>query len=241
MCMLTYLPPGIAPDTSALLTGGLCNPDGHGWAIAVPGHSKILTGKSLDLHEAITQFTRARSQAPGTHALFHSRLATHGPTTMHNCHPFPISRDPRVVLAHNGVLPTEMWPATGDNRSDTRILADDHFRRRWPSLDRHPAQSHLASWAGASNRLVILSVHPGHRQRAYLINAGAGEWDPETGIWYSNSDYRNRWADECGAERVCPCCGHTGPGHNGYCTACGMCWDCGGTASRCICFRLPIH
>jgi glutamine amidotransferase len=108
MCLLTYLPAGVQPDTDALLTGALVNADGHGFAIVAGRRlDRLIVQRGLDGEAVIDAFIAARLQHPQGPALFHSRLATHGDTTLDNCHPFTLGGDTRTVLAHNGVLPAE--------------------------------------------------------------------------------------------------------------------------------------
>jgi predicted glutamine amidotransferase len=99
---------GVQPDTDALLTGALVNADGHGFAIVAGRRlDRLIVQRGLDGEAVIDAFIAARLQHPQGPALFHSRLATHGDTTLDNCHPFTLGGDTRTVLAHNGVLPAE--------------------------------------------------------------------------------------------------------------------------------------
>lgn len=189
MCILSFLPSGVMPDLEGLRNGGLNNPDGHGWAIASPEYDHILTGHSLNLIDALEEFAEYRDKYPEGPALFHSRWATHGSVSTENCHPFYVDHDKRTVLAHNGVLPIDAHPRKGDDRSDTRILADDLLPGRYAKLDRRSTRKSLATWAGKGNKLLILTVNPEYRRNAYLVNAGAGEWDQASGIWHSNSSW----------------------------------------------------
>ena len=186
MCMLSYLPTGVGFDFDSLFNGGLSNPDGHGWAIATS--KTILVGKSLDLCEALTTFEEARKKHLDGPALFHSRWATHGPVTTANVHPFFVGgQHGQTVVAHNGVLSST--PKKGDKRSDTRVFADDILSTRYRRLDKATAFQAMTDWAGPWNKLVILTVNPRYRHRAYLVNQHKGIWQASTGIWHSNYDY----------------------------------------------------
>ena len=103
MCLLTFLPAAVMPDLTALTNGAWINEDGHGFAIVTT--DGLLVHRGMDAHEVIDAFANARGQHPSGPALFHSRLATHGDTTVDNCHPFPVGGDDRTVIAHNGILP----------------------------------------------------------------------------------------------------------------------------------------
>lgn len=210
MCLLTYFPAGVLPDADALRCGAQCNNDGHGFGIVVPGQDEILVFKSMNPAEAIDEFVRLRTQYPDGPALFHSRLTTHGNTSVDNCHPFVVNGDPRTVVAHNGILPHDAHPKkigttvinkvgkdnvpyqviTGvyDDRSDTRILADDLLMTRWSNLDSRHARKRLTRWLGRSNKILVLTTDPAYRRNAYLFNSELGEW--VGGVWYSNSSFR---------------------------------------------------
>lgn len=189
MCILHYVPDNIAPDRDALRNGALNNPDGHGWAIASPEFEHVLVGHSLSMNEAISDFMDMRSVYMDGPALFHSRWATHGSVKEENCHPFYVANDKRTVLAHNGILPADAHPVKGDDRSDTRILADELLTERYAKLDRKGTRRALATWAGRGNKLLILTNDPKYRRNVYLVNAAAGTWDNETGMWHSNTSY----------------------------------------------------
>jgi glutamine amidotransferase len=146
MCILSYFPPGTPVDGDALFNGGISNPHGHGWAIATT--NSIVTGKSLDLLEALDEFTEVRDRHREGPALFHSRWATHGSVGLANVHPFYVGRSRMTVVAHNGILPASAHPEDGDDRSDTRKFAEDlswQYRR----LDRESVRRALSLWCGS--------------------------------------------------------------------------------------------
>lgn len=242
MCILSYLPPNTDVDTEGLFNGGLANPHGHGWAI-VAGKA-IVMGKSLELSEALDEFIAAREQHPAGPALFHSRWATHGSVSTDNVHPFLVGRSPLTVVAHNGILPKSAHPAKGDDRSDTRLFADEILPSRYRRLDRVNVQRALANWCGKFNKLVILTVDPRYRRSAYIVNEGVGEWDTKTGIWHSNGDYLRGgyWdGEDYGRVRTlgyeeCALCEARMVGEDGYCEACSGCQDCYEEITECLCW-----
>ncbi|WP_280463152.1 class II glutamine amidotransferase [Nocardia carnea] len=232
MCILTFIKPGITPDTDLLLRGALVNPDGHGYALHAG--DQILTGHSLDAPELIAEFTKLRTRHPDGPALFHSRLATHGVEDLSNCHPFAVGGDERTVLAHNGILPKNVHPAKGDPRSDTRIAAEDFLPRRpFGSLDSWAGRERLERWLGR-DKLVLLTVDPTYKHPAYIFNENRGHW--VEGSWYSNDTYRWRlWLDEAG----CEACGEYEPDKFGpHCPTCGHCEECRRPFPKCVCADL---
>jgi glutamine amidotransferase len=185
MCLLTFFPEDIQPLTRELYQGAIVNDDGHGWAI-VDG-DQIHSGRYMNAHQAIETFEAARRLHPGGPALFHSRWGTHGVTDVTNVHPFPVDRDPRTLIAHNGVLPRDVHPRKGDPRSDTRILADS-IGGRFGSLRRRLVRIRLQKWMNTGNKIVVLTVNPRYRANHFILNEDQGIWTKD-GIWYSNDGY----------------------------------------------------
>ncbi|MFF5037350.1 class II glutamine amidotransferase domain-containing protein [Nocardia salmonicida] len=181
MCILTFIKPSIVADYDALAAGAEANPHGHGWA--VHAGDRLVIGHGLDPKITITEFAQARMLFPDGPALFHSRFATHGKQTTANCHPFAIGGDKRSVLAHNGILPEHVHPLPGDDRSDTRIAAED-FLPRLPfgSLDSWTGRTRFERWLD-TDKAVILTVDPAFKHPAYIFNEQRGHW--RDGCWYS--------------------------------------------------------
>ena len=186
MCLLAFYSPGAQPDAAALSRAATRNPDGFGWAIVVG--DEILTHRTLSASDGVSSFVEFRAMFPDGPALWHARFTTHGTTDVTNVHPFPVGGDPRVVVAHNGVLPVTPM---GD-RSDTHQFAADMLRLT--DLENDGALYWLANWAHGS-KLVVLSVHPDSSRQWWIVNEELGHWsDREPGVWYSNEGYREQVA-----------------------------------------------
>ncbi|MFI9504193.1 hypothetical protein [Nocardia sp. NPDC052566] len=236
MCILTFVKPGISPDLDALRGGAVANPHGHGYAIHT-GHT-VMVGRGLDADAVITEFASLRERYPDGPALFHSRLATHGPRSVDNCHPFRLGGDARTVLAHNGILPENVHPAAGDLRSDTRIAAEE-FLPSGPfgSLDSWAGREQLERWLG-TDKMVLLTVDPAYKHPAYLFNERHGHWDQ--GSWYSNRSYLSEtWATAGYTWMFCDDCGEFNDNSEGpHCWVCGFCADCSRRFPKCVCPEL---
>lgn len=247
MCLLSFLPAGVLPDTDALANGALYNPDGHGYAIVTGG--ELLIGRGMDPVEVIVEFERHRRHHPDGPALFHSRFGTHGSIDVDNCHPFFLGHDQRTVIAHNGVLPNTVHPHKGDDRSDTRIAAED-FLPRFGALSSRRNRQQLQRWMTPDNKIVILTVDRRFRDRAYILNEASGLWQDR--IWYSNDGFlpprRGRlwrfdedsrgvpWWDEDMPLERCPLCSSIVDFSDGDCGLCGLCFDCGEEPADCFCY-----
>ena len=182
MCLLSCYLPGARGDRAALECAARRNPDGFGWAM-IAG-DEIVTYRTLDPVEGVESFLEFRELYLDGHALWHSRLTTHGTTSLDNVHPFIVGNDERVVAAHNGVLPLDPT----DGRSDTRVFAEDMMSAHY--LDDSTVMEWVGGWAGRS-KLAFLSVHPATRASLYIVNEHLGHWSSDArGVWYSNDSYR---------------------------------------------------
>jgi len=205
MCLLTFFPPFAEVNTERLECGARCNPHGHGFAI-VTADGQVIVDHAMRPDELIERFAKLREQYPDSHALFHSRITTHGSTNLANCHPFQVigPRGGQTILAHNGILPTDCQPKGKDSRSDTRILAEDMLWKRWGKyrlaplgsrkprftkrwLDSPEVRKSIEKWLGTGSKVLVLTTNPRLAKTAYLFNERLGDW--VDGVWYSNSSY----------------------------------------------------
>jgi hypothetical protein len=181
MCLLTFMNEYTTADIDQLTVGAANNPDGFGFAIHAG--TSIVRGNGLKYNQVLDEFLKQRAIHSGP-ALFHSRITTHGGTTIDNCHPFQLGKDTLSVMAHNGMLPI---PSTG-GRSDTRILAEDMLPS-WGGasiLNSKKQRKKLAKFA-AGSKLVFLSANPDVQNNHYIINENLGHW--VDGVWWSNNSY----------------------------------------------------
>lgn len=263
MCMLTYYPAEIQPNTEALLNGAKQNDDGHGYAIVVPATDKskarLIIRHSMDGPTLIDQFAKDRAKYPHGPALFHSRWGTSGIKGTFNCHPFTVGGDGLTIVAHNGVLPGDMQPSKDDKRCDTRMAADQIFSQNYGHLSGRKARKRLGRAIGTYNKLVILTVNPDYGQHSYIINEASGIWETD-GIWYSNHDYLGRksswvpaayaygwdiddWDDvepstPTSDNNDCPLCKSKNSVNmlSEICEMCDSCMDCMEQVRDCLCY-----
>lgn len=188
MCMITYIPGGVAIPWIGIYNGATWNEDGQGWACATP--DGIFMGKSFSVDDSLDALYEVRRQYPSCPALFHSRWATHGELSDRNIHPFFVGKRQDTVLAHNGILPTAFHPKGKNWRSDTNIFAQ-WLGRHENILSRRGRQV-IGEMIGSYNKLVILTNSPVYdKPRGFIVNAKAGDWDE--GCWFSNYDYCTSW------------------------------------------------
>jgi len=252
MCMLCLVPPYVIPSREKLENSALNNPHGFGFAIVIPSENRIHAERTMNADTSINRFIEMRSKYLEGYALWHARLATHGSTTVDNCHPFKVGGDERTYLAHNGILP--IIEPTGDMRSDTRIFAEDLLPAIGgvSALDNVQVMNLIEDFTSGS-KVAILTVDTRAQWQAYLIHENKGTKD-STGTWWSNDscylptssarswysvkpiDFGvNDTGDYC---MVCDTAVEIGYDSDpNYCETCSSCYSCYCRKGDCLCYQ----
>ena len=265
MCMLCVVPPNVIPSREKLENSALNNPHGFGFAIVIPSEKRIHAERTMNADTSINRFLKMRSLHPEGYAMWHARLATHGTTTVDNCHPFRVGGDRKTYLAHNGILP--IIEPTGDTRSDTRIFAEDLLPAIGgvASLDNQQVVNLMEDFTTGS-KVAILTVDPRAKYQCYLLHEEKG-WYDDSKVWWSNdscylpvysykADYDNKWYsskpldlltrhDEHEMFYECHVCDliideeqlfESGLGDD-FCPQCGSCYSCNTYMTDCLCYK----
>ena len=261
MCMLCVVPPNVIPSREKLENSALNNPHGFGFAIAIPSEKRIHVERTMNADTSINRFIEMRGKYPEGYATWHARFATHGTTTVDNCHPFKVGNDSLTYLAHNGILP--IVEPQGDTRSDTRIFAEDLLPAIGgvASLD-NPQVINLIEDFTTGSKVCVLTVHPDAKYQCYLFHKEKG-WEDDSGVWWSNdscylpkpysyksNDYKwqsTKPLDFLIEEKFyeCKVCDfivgedelvESGMGED-YCPQCGCCYDCNVYMADDMCYK----
>ena len=264
MCMLCVIPPNVIPSREKLENSALNNPHGFGFAIVIPSENRIHVERTMNADTSINRFLEMRGKYPEGYAMWHARFATHGSMTVENCHPFQVGVGNNLTyLAHNGVLP--IVEPQGDDRSDTRIFAEDLLPAIGgvTALD-NPQVSNLIEDFTSGSKVCILTVDPRAEYQCYLYHAEKGKKD-ESGVWWSNDScyidtYTRKWTatnpldfglgfggystDKDNVQwRECTVCetyvdaAMVEDWDETYCMACGSCYDCNTYLTDCLCYK----
>lgn len=127
MCVIIDKKAGFAIPEEKLISARQVNP--HGFGIVVPNDGRLVTRKILNpTDEEIIKIINEFKEFP---AKIHFRYKTQGTITEDNLHPFQIlNKDDHgidLIMMHNGTL-YDFNPKGKDNRSDSRIFAEDFVR-----------------------------------------------------------------------------------------------------------------
>lgn len=179
MCVVIVAPPGVMIPGRELIQACEQNPDGAGYAFAYQGQL-VMDRSATDTDRICEQFDKFQAEHPMCYGMFHARIATQGTCIDENTHPFQVPGKPWALM-HNGIMPLSDGP--WGNRSDTRILAEDHVSRMtWPQLRGRKAETE--KWL-RSNKVVLLSAHKERGGRCLIFNEDLGHWSTVTKCWYS--------------------------------------------------------
>lgn len=252
MCMLCVIPPNVIPTREKLENSALNNPDGFGFAIVIPNEKRIHVERTMNADASISRFLEMREKYPEGYATWHARFATHGTTSVDNCHPFQVGvGNTQTYLAHNGILP--VLEPVGDTRSDTRIFAEDILPTIGgvTSLDNEQVWNILEDFTQGS-KVVILTIDPRAKHQCYLLHENKG-WKDDSGVWWSNQScylstgrsmatpFSFGLKDEKGEKWVdCDTCESFFDASqmvDGYCKQCGTCCDCKAYVTECMCYK----
>jgi hypothetical protein len=179
---------GQLPKREYLVNASENNPDGYGFA--VHHGDRIVTGRSMKYENLLDRFYAEMTKSKNPIGMFHARYTTHGTTMLENNHPFRVDGRKDIILAHNGMLP--ITPRAGDERSDTRIFAEDVLGAIGvQALDDKSTFTKLEDFASGS-KIAILSTSPELRDSVYILNEHLGHWEGD--IWWSNTGYKTNYS-----------------------------------------------
>lgn len=178
MCLIIAAPSGQATPKEHLENAYNAG-NNDGWGISYWDGNKVLVRKGFELKSLL----KAANDSVLYPHVIHLRWATHGLKDYDNCHPFKIRKD--LYMAHNGILPIR--PSTGDNRSDTALLAGMLKSFSTDVLLSPENLTALGKMITTGNKLTFQ-----FRDEIHIVNENQGYWYGDR--WYSNDYYHlDKW------------------------------------------------
>ena len=190
MCIICVSKPGCEqPSVKTLRTMFLLNPHGAGYMVARGGKVFIHKG-FMNIEEFLNAVRRERFTAADS-VVYHFRISTQAGVNPEMTHPFPLSNQPRRMLAldmtcrcgvaHNGIIRLTSDP-TNTRFSDTAVFITDYLT----NIIRKPAdlrnQERLDTiYRMAQSKFAIMDGSG--------YTATVGEFINDRGILYSNRSY----------------------------------------------------
>lgn len=190
MCIICVSKPGCEqPSVKTLRTMFLLNPHGAGYMVARDGKVFIHKG-FMNIEEFLNAVRRERFTAADS-VVYHFRISTQAGVNPEMTHPFPLSNQPRRMLAldmtcrcgvaHNGIIRLTSDP-TNTRFSDTAVFITDYLT----NIIRKPADLRNQERLDTIYRLA---------QSKFAIMDGSGyiatvgDFMNDRGILYSNRSY----------------------------------------------------
>ena len=212
MCVAIYKPAGIkTPSLETLKECWNANPDGAGFAMRTSENSKFaihIRKGFMSWNDFEAEYRKNNLATYSGELFLHFRIATHGGISPGNTHPFPLSKDIKLLqytnvvtdyaLIHNGILQIEPeFRNISDTMEFCRRLSSGNFYQKIPE------SLQLLNGFIGSSKIAVMT-----RDKVHL----AGDWKQIGGVFYSNLLWQCKfdWEDEYEMQllrkNICPDC-----------------------------------
>ena len=190
MCVICVSLSGVKQPTESVLRIMFNrNPDGAGYMMARDG--KVYIHKGFMDFESFREAVRLEHFTAADSVVYHFRISTQAGVNPEMTHPFPLSNQPRRMLAldvtcrcgiaHNGIIQLTSDP-TNTQYSDTAVFITDYLAH----IIRKPAD--------LRNQQLLDRIYTLARSKFAIMDASGhvatvGEFINENGLLYSNHSY----------------------------------------------------
>jgi hypothetical protein len=162
------------------------NKDGAGFVFSDNNRLRIYkhVGENFyDFWKLYNRYVRSKNKEKNHTVIMHFRIATHGSIEKMNCHPFRINQE--LCFAHNGVIVGITVPKDS-KKSDTNLFND--LLKKLPSgWTKNKTTVQLVQHFIGSNSKLAFMDNDGEMA---IFNEARGDWDEDTGLWFSNLNYK---------------------------------------------------
>lgn len=163
------------------------NPQGFGFVYTTGSKLVIVKSASPDAEKMWSKFCDAVKQYPKSNFIGHGRIATGSNLNNENTHPFLVNKS--LAMVHNGIL--RQFPSTAQ-KSDTVQYIEQVLRKLPKNFCDSKAIMDMIGRDITSSKFAFLSVD----NKVYVVNRHLCVIDFETGVLFSNSNYKDTdWLD----------------------------------------------
>lgn len=163
------------------------NPQGFGFVYTTGSKLVIVKSPNPNAERMWKQFCDAERKYPKSHFIGHGRIATGSNLNNENTHPFLVNR--KLAMVHNGII--RQFPSTAQ-KSDTVQYIEQVIRKLPTDFYKNKSIMDMMGRDIVGSKFAFLTLD----NKIYVVNEHACVIDGETGILFSNSNYKSTdWLD----------------------------------------------
>jgi predicted glutamine amidotransferase len=193
MCIIAAIQPTATISKETLKRCWDNNP--HGGGFTYTDGKRVQVVKEMSSFKRLWKsFVECRELFPKSTFIVHFRISTHGKINEVNCHPFKVSE--QISFAHNGIIRNSSF---SNDFSDT-VMFNTEILQQLPKnfLENKVILRLVEEYIGSGSKLAFLTWD----NTLTLVNEKAGTWDAETGVWFSNTGYKQNKYYDAGGTKV---------------------------------------
>lgn len=168
------------------------NPQGFGFVYTTGSKLVIVKSAKPNAEQMWKQFCDAERKYPKSNFIGHGRIATGSNMNNDNTHPFLVSR--KLAFVHNGIL--RQFPSTAQ-KSDTVQYMEQVIRKLPTDFYKNKSILDMMGRDITGSKFAFLTLD----NKVFIVNEHACVIDGETGVLFSNSNYKaTEWFDYGGKQ-----------------------------------------
>jgi hypothetical protein len=157
------------------------NPNGFGFVYTTGTKLMIVKSAKPNAESLWKKYSDAVAKHPESNFIGHGRIATGSNIDYENTHPFMVNK--QLVFVHNGII--RQFPSTA-KRSDTYQYMEQVLRKLPRDFYKNKSIMDLISRDIVGSKFAFLTLD----NKVYIVNAHACVTDKETGVLFSNNNYK---------------------------------------------------
>jgi hypothetical protein len=157
------------------------NPNGFGFVYTTGERLVIVKSAKPSAESLWKKYSDAVAKYPQSHFIGHGRIATGSNIDYENTHPFTINK--QLIFVHNGII--RQFPSTA-KRSDTYQYMEQVLRKLPRDFYKNKSIMDLIGRDIVGSKFAFLTLD----NKVYIVNEHACVTDKETGVLFSNNNYK---------------------------------------------------